>query len=659
MASELERFENKEVEDRLQESSEDMQSANTIRGGMSALLRDEDFRRTVDKEALRNYDDVAQGRGHIKPGDKANLSKFYKFMKEQYEEVKHLNKRISGRIDEAIKSNIISDKDREFYEGKMNENVVNGGQNVTREIMEKAETELTASLKKREEERKEYDLIVQGPLVEDGQIKVEKGKTIKVPDEKGYLAMKVPERRKWLKEVKDALPKAKHYKEKEGGIESKKLEGEYEGLLAKAQKEGVVGKATIQKFRDEFKNIDLKEKKYWLKEMKNGNQLKRYQKFWKEARKALSDIGYKRLAGQKDKLGYSQLVNELGKEKEKEGRMIEGEYGKKLAGLVKKRVISKHTERAFLEDIKRQPHEKKKDYLKAFDSQMQRYKALRIKIDQMKDGGSRKVLDEMYDSGENGHSEINAKYQRLSGQSSNTEANPKLREAEKELDAIENRSVRKALKVGMGKIEKSQKRNLADRLTSFFEGRLSAKIDPLSYQKTLSDARGEHRQVNIKEIKAHHRPKRSKAEKDDQPKKQDYGSRANTLSDWEMQDDIAVLDSSTSKDDEPVVTKDEYKKKLPHRAKTHVNATKTFVRKTFYTESDKEKHVMRAQINSKEGVNSLNSIQGINRQTDDLSVNVWADNRVNELKLDDVRATIRYLRKNIANTTEEAEKKAA
>ncbi len=662
MSSELEQFEKRETENKLKETSESLRSADAIRGSISGLLQNEDFRRTLDPEALKNYEDMLRGQGKVKLDDAGQLARIHKFMVDEYEKVVRVQDRFDERIKEAIRSKVISEKDKGFYEEKIEQNVLNGKQIVTQETMEKAERELQESLKKRLDERRAYDAIAQDPLVRDGKLLVAKGKTISVPDEKAYLDMKVPERRKWLKEIKDALPKAKRYQEKEGDVESQRLGKEYETLLENAQKEGVIGKATAKKFMEGFKKIDLKEKEYWLKELSNGNQLKRYRELWKEARKTLSDVGFRRLVGQKDRLGYSELMTALGQEKDREGKMMEDEYGKKLSVLQKQKIISRHTQKAFLEDVQRQPLEKKKEYLQAFDTQMQRYKALRVKIDQMKDGGAKKTLDEMYERGECGYSEINAKYQRLAGQSVSVGSiSPQQEEAERELDAIENRSVRRALKAGMKTIEKSQKKNLVERLTNFFEGRLSANVDPLTYQKTLKEARSEHRQVNIKEIREHHRTGKrgvSQEKKEVEEPEEEMG-RANTIAGWELKDDIAALDQEMNEDGEPV-TKEEYKKKLPRRAKTEVNSAKTFIRKTFYTESNEERHVMRAQLNSKEGVRSLNSVTNIDRQKDDLSLNVWADNRAIELKkLDDVRAFVHYLRKDISAVTNKTERLAA
>ncbi len=473
------------------ESAEMSENGDVIRSRMDQILRDPYFQQTLDKESLKGYQDVADKRGHIDPNDTKNLSRFYKFMEGQWREIHRMKKQITDHVEQAIREKVITETDRAFYKDKMRENVVNGKQVVTKEVLEKAEKEVLESLDKRRDERKEYDQIANHKIVkESGALKTAENKSIEVPDEKGFLKLSVPERRVLLEKLKEALPKAEKYAETEGDVEAEKMTIDYKKALENAEKEGLIGKKTIEKYMETFKKVDNGEKEYWLKEMKNGNQLKRYEELWKNIRKAFQGTSLKRMESMKGKMGYSELLQEFGRMQEVESNIVTSEYSQKLKVMHEQGVISLHTMNAFMIDIKSQTLEGKKEYLKDFDAQMQRYKILRTKVNQIKDKGARQSLNEMYLSGEHGYKEIEAKYNRITGQSS-FEGNDSQSEKEAEVifDNMKSDTVRKEFQYANKALSYDQQKTFVEKMTHFLSGK--REDNQGNYQKSIQSARRE------------------------------------------------------------------------------------------------------------------------------------------------------------------------
>ncbi|MBI5732084.1 MAG: hypothetical protein HY982_01860, partial [Candidatus Magasanikbacteria bacterium] len=104
-----------------------------VRGEMRKLLEDPYFQKIIDQDSLRNYQEMV---GNADSGDTENLNSSYKLIKGQHEQILHFKDRITGHVEKAIQEKIITQEDRVFYKNKMKENVVNGRQNLTREMLE-------------------------------------------------------------------------------------------------------------------------------------------------------------------------------------------------------------------------------------------------------------------------------------------------------------------------------------------------------------------------------------------------------------------------------------------------------------------------------------------------------------------------------------------
>jgi len=608
-----------------------MERGDVVRNKIGRLLSDSYFQRTLDKEALKNYQDLVDKKGHIDPNDTESLNKFYQFMADQFKEVQAAKKRITGHVEQAIRDKVITEKDRAFYKKNMKANVVSGDQIVTKETLEQAEKDILDSLENRRKERGEYDALAGGPLVQSGFLVVSKDKKIPFPDETGYLKMSVPERRQWLEGVRKLLPQAKEYAKNHENKEIEQLEEEYDILLQAAQKEGIIGKKTIEKFKKWFKNQGPETKEYAIGQF--FKEMSRYKTLWKEARKSLKSNALTRLESLRDSMGYTDLKNEFMKE----------QYAAKLKEARQEKIISGHTEAAFLADFEQQSQERKQAYLDQFNNQIERYKILRSKIDKIKDKKAQRILNEMYESGEHGFGEIQAKYNRLAGQKNEDPGKGQKEDASlKILNAVTNTTVKKEILYAKKSLNRSEKKTFVERLTHYFSGRQSDQHDAASYQDNIRAARKEHEKAY--EEKGSSKPHEFVENEGLEGSRQD-------LSIHEV-DEKAVERTA----------QDSYKKNKKTTSsqtpeiRIKKSTDRAYQRNTFVNRKGEKKRVVRVG-GTKEAAQAFNSEGVLNQQRDDLSVMAKDGSNIVEMKMREIRVMKEVLRKSLEE--EEVEKKEA
>lgn len=551
------------------------------------------------------------------------LRQTYEFMQQQWGDLQQVKKRITVQVEQAIGEKIITEKDRDFYKKKMRENVVNGRQIVTKEILEKAEKEVIDSLDKRKAEKKEYDDFITNPLVQNGFLHIDKNNKISIPDEEKFMKMSVPDRRKWLKKIQDAKPKAEKYLNED-------LAEEYESLLNTVRKKGIMGKKSIEKYIDGFRNIDLEEKKHWIKEMKNGQQLERYVELWKNIRKTLKEgKGLERMETLRNTMGYSELLQAFGSEKEFESQRNLFAYKAKLDGALNKRLISHHIYKAFLGDMRGQTLESQQEYLNQFDEQMERYRTLRGNIDGMKNKDAQSVLNEMYDSGSFGYGEISAKYERLKSQKGSA-----LRSAsqhslvEKALNQIRNDTVKGAARYANEVLDYGEKKTFVERVSRFFTGKVASQQDVSSYQKNVKRAR---RELSQKEVMP---------EEESAPLRESDHITNDTRK-IDMEESNGLQEKPAQKPKSPSV-------------KIKTNQDQSYQQNTFSGQKE-EKRVVRVGIGSKEAVQAFNNERNLDQDQDSLSLMAKDGNRIVELKVNEIRHFTEYLKHTMDSVNDDEE----
>lgn len=619
------------------ESAEISENGDVIRSHMNQILRDPYFQKTLDKESLKGYQDIADKKGHINPDDTENLKRFYKFMQEQWKEIHQMKKRITSHIEKAIQEKIITEEDRVFYKEKMKENVINGNQIVTKEILEKAEKEILESLTKRKNERREYDQIANHRLLEESKfLKISKKESIEVPNEKGFLKLSVPERRILLKKLKTALSKAERYADEEGDIEAEKMIADYKKALMEASEEGFIGKRTMEKYIEGFKKIDNREKKYWLGEMRNGNQLKRYSELWKNICKTLEGAPLKRMDQMRDKMGYSELLHEFGHIKEAESNSITNDYSQRLKVMHQQGVISLHTMKAFINDIKSQTLEGKKEYMKGLDQQMQKYKILRVKINQLKDKGARQFLDEMYTSMEYGFSEIEAKYKRFTSQKIGLgDALSVNGDAEVILNNMESDVVRKEFRRSIQELDYGQHKKFKEKLSDFFSKRSEKSTG--NYQDSIRSARAERvsdQEMGVSKEDLMAQSISEKTEIKDQ-RENEVEAELNSSDSPEIMETVGLVDQKTNGLRVSI-----------GEVKTKTSNDGGFRKMSYVDDKGKVKRVIRA-TGSKESVQAFNQEDSLDPNNVDIHLFGTDGSITKEAELIDIKKGIRALEKTL------------
>lgn len=599
----------------LRESAEN-KNADAIRRNIGALLQDPYFQKTLDKESLKNYQELVNKKGHIRPNDATNLHKFYDFMQESFKEVLEMKKRITTHVEQAIRDKVITEKDRQFYKQRMKENVVNGNQIVTKEILEKAEKEILESLDNRRKERKEYDKIAQSHLIQNGYLVLNASKKFPLINENQYLQMTVPERRKWLTAIQKQLPEAEKYFEEDGGLEADKLTQEYRKKLESARAEGLIGHKTIDKFMEGFKKADRKEKERWMKE--SESQMERYRALWEEIRETLDNEDVTYLEGIIDRVGYSELSDKFEELLEEKKEAMVGEYQQKILEAREQGIISKHTAKAFLKDMERQSMKGRQHYLEAFDDQMGRYESLRAGIENMKDKKAQEVLYKMYEDQESGYTEIMARYKRLAGKTASSESMPAT--SYESLNGITNKSVKQGIIESAEELGMGERKTLVGRLTHFFERKRSEETDTTSYQQNISHARKEQR----KAIEEAEKENKEQADSQEVPLARLFNQER---PDEEEDDEVFEVKNPKA----VVITK------------SIVNDD--FEQKTFINPEQEDTRVVSLTLNAGDAVRVFNSEIPLNETRDQLSVAIWDGSKNIEMKKHEINAAIRYLSK--------------
>ncbi len=643
------------------------ESGDVIRGKVNQLLNDPYFQRTMDKEALRNYQDLVSKRGYVNPDDTESLNRIYEFMAGQYKEVRDLKTRITDHVEQAVRDGVITEKDRAFYKKNMKANVVNGEQIVTKELLEQAEKDILDSLANRRKERKEYDDLMDSDLIHSGFLMVGKDKQIPVPNETAYLEMSVPERRRWLKEIRKWLPQAKEYAGKREKKEVKQLEEEYDSLLQAAKNKKIIGDKTVKKFKAWFKRQNAETKEYAVDQF--FKEMNRYRILWKKIRKQLKGKSLSRLESMRDKMGYTELKNEFMKER----------YKAKLKQARRQKFISRHTEAAFLTDFEHQFPEGKQAYLDQFDRQMERYRLLRTAIDRLKDRNARKALNAMYENGDFGYSEIVARYERLSGQEVQSETSQQ-DDKEKLLGNVDNRIVRNSIEYADRTLTSSQKKRLTEKLGDWISDQNEDGFNASSFQKDVKIMRLKQAESYSKEdyadmVESEEKrllresstdkrrgflsPKKVKVSKKPKMASKTFQSRRlkpmperkKEGKEQEKEDNEIVEEKKTQK------VKSKKRKSGPKetRRQTPEGGFKEYK----FSGKKKDTRIQNLYLDTPAAVRQFNNESLLDSENDKLVLKAWDGNKGIEMKLYEIRAAVKYLKKSAEEESSGKQQKEA
>lgn len=482
---------NEVVSDPLPEAVEKNNSPVEVRSKIHSLLDRFEDEKLAGSETIKAYRDAVDRDSTLE-----GLKGFQQWITERWFKANKSLQDLQWKIDDAIQSGVMGENDREFLMTKL---ILSPDQDFIGQTDE-IDRVLKDKIDRMKDDRKKYDKLQNYPLIKNtGFIKTDENTKIDIPDEKDFLKLTVPERRALLKQIEGALSKAEEYAEKHGQIESTELTGEYTKLLNKAERKNLLGEKSIQKFLDGFKKIDNIEKAHWIKELKNGNQLKRYKTLRNSIQKTFKGQALSCMEGLRDELGYSELLKAFGREQEKESNNMTIDYTNQLMAARHHKLVSRHTFNAFMADMKAQSFDKKREYFDQFENQMRHYALLRAQIDQINDPVIQNTLNKMYESDQNGFNEIQSVYRRLTGQAEGaTPTGHAQKRSEKILSNVTSTIVRGGI-VHLGKVlDKNQRRRYANKIIQFMSRKVTKNEDATNYQKKIQRSRLSQKQINGK-----------------------------------------------------------------------------------------------------------------------------------------------------------------
>ena len=356
----------------------------------------------INDEAYKGYRELAEGReAHQMSADMLESTR--SFAKE------HESKavRVHEKIQAAMRAGYASQADEEFLMEKLvtdNIQFANKADQVEGLIEEK--------LDRMKKDKETYNQLASHTLIKNiGYLKVDATTKINFPDEKDFLNLTVPERREVINKIQAALPKAEQYASQTEEIEDGKLKEGYRKKLDDAQKKGIIGKLTHQKFMDGFQKVDHEEKQYWTAEF--DAQMERYQELWNQIRSELQGPALKEIEGKIDQLGYSEIFTEFGRLKNTESKRLSDDYAFDLESYRQQGVIGRHTVAQFMVWMNQQELSDKYQAASKLPAEMNRYEKLWEDISKL----NKKEQAQLHSKIDIwGYTELSQAYGQLSGQ---------------------------------------------------------------------------------------------------------------------------------------------------------------------------------------------------------------------------------------------------
>jgi hypothetical protein len=446
---------------------------------------------------------------------------FYKFIESSWQKAENEMRGMDGMMQQAISQKIMSGKDRDFL---IHHLLLTDEHNFVGKTLE-AKKKLTEKIEHMRRDKDKLTQFAHHKLVGDsGMLVVDKNTQLEVPNEEKFLKMTVPERRKLLAALEEALPKAEAYAKEAGTVEGDKLTVKYDGLLKGALERGIIGQKTYRKFIESFKKLKKEDKDYWVAEF--PNEMVRYETLWNNIRSTLEGSALGKMEAAREVMGYSELFQHFGEVQREESERMVGSYAGKLreARDVRK-IIGQHTYESFLngqEGIRNVPFKMQKTYLAQFENQMTRYQNLWDEVKTLKPG-DRKAMEGLRD--EYGYAELRGELEHLK-----TNPGDHKLGASDPLSRIKDDRKRTAIREAaelLNEQGKEQKQGFMSRVRSLF-GRPTEDVNKTTgYQEKLNKARKvqqektEHKEEiegtqtmnNVVDMQAWAKAKRAKTEK--------------------------------------------------------------------------------------------------------------------------------------------------
>ncbi len=448
------------------------------------IIADRSYReKVISAEAYTGYKKLEHGQEEKKFG-LGMLESTREFAKHHEEKAI----RVHNKIHMAIVSKFASVTDEAFLMEKLvigNIKFLEGAAEVEFLIDEK--------LGRMKKDREAYDNIMNHKLVKNiGYLKLNVTDKIKIPDEKAFLAMTVPERREMIKQVQAALPKAEKYAENVSEGDVNKLKARYDSKLKSALEQKIIGLSTYRKFLNGFSVVDAEEKEYWIEEFEA--QMERYRELWKNIRGALRGPALAGMEAMRDKMGYTELFTEFGKVQKAECLNLSKNYAALLKNYQSQGIIGRHTVSKFNIWMTHQNLTSGYSAIDRLDNEMNRYRELWKEIEALKEEDQtelRSKIDIL------GYTELRREYERM-----NNEVSGSYEFTDVILRKVEGASVRKAFQETddmLGKGRGSKKTAFIGLLSKMFAGRSSDKFDANDFQSKVRQKSAQEKVTGVVE----------------------------------------------------------------------------------------------------------------------------------------------------------------
>ncbi len=305
---------------------------------IESLVNNPDLQKFISEETLKSYTTYLEAQKGPVPKEAAansnnvphadsleGLLMMHTHLSRQWEAAKERLERIKQSLHSALEEKIANDADIDFLIDHL---ILTGKYDLTEKNALKFEEVIGKKIERMRKNRNLYNKQSKNKFAGNIAIKsIEKTHKIKLNDETSFLKASVPERRAFLKEMKEALMKEEvqaAYNEKNKEKMVKLYIRKLSRKLSKGPGKGCIGEKTFKVFEKELNTLDLEGLKVWHEGF--NDEMAPREAFWKEVRATLKG---KSLADMEEKIhhvGFGQMKEEFEKAKELESQRLCEEY---------------------------------------------------------------------------------------------------------------------------------------------------------------------------------------------------------------------------------------------------------------------------------------------------------------------------------------------
>lgn len=359
------------------------------------IVHNQEFRKFLSEQTLNQYEEyVAAQKGAVPKEQAANststphadslegLLMMFDHLSKEWEAAKLRLMDIKSLLKTTLADRIANEADLDFLVENL---ILTGEYNLTQENAVRFKQVLVVKIENMRKDRKTYDELSKHRFTNNLQIKkLEASKGIQANKLDSFLKASLPERRAFLKELRDALLKEEaleayreRNKEKMVRLYKQRLDGYY---FDASNPKGCIGEATYNAYANECEDLDLETLRIWHQELKN--QMAPRVEFWKELRSALSGPGLTMMESQMHKMGLGALKKLYPEVRKAESERLCSNYDKALLHYIADGTVGRHSALEFQTWIRNMPlttQYQAEDRLEEWEG-MGKYKALRAKI---------------------------------------------------------------------------------------------------------------------------------------------------------------------------------------------------------------------------------------------------------------------------------------